>query len=103
MAIGPVGNAIYVNQQTASVASEKNAVQNRFELQNLAAAAAANDKEEEVQEVRPPEENQMVDADREHTKDEAEQEMKRQEKKAKGEEEAEEKEGAPLHRLDIKV
>ncbi|MDX1296011.1 MAG: hypothetical protein R3302_07080 [Sulfurimonadaceae bacterium] len=102
MAIGPVGNAIYVNQQTAAVASEKNAVQNRFELQNLAAAAATNEKEEEVQEVRPPEENQMVDADREHTKEEAEQEMKRQKKEPKEGEEAEE-ETPPLHRLDIKV
>ena len=102
MAIGPVGNAIYVNQQMATVASEKNAQQNRFELQNLAAAAATNEKETEVQEVRPTEENHMVDPDREHTKEEAEQEMKREEHEKEGEEE-EKKETPPIHRLDIKV
>jgi len=102
MAVGPIGNAIYVNQQTATVASEKNAVQNRFELQNLAAAAAVNGREEEVQEVRPPEENQQVDADREHTKEEADEEMKRKKrpKEASGEEPDER---PPLHILDIKV
>jgi len=102
MAVGPIGNAIYVNQQMASVAGEKNAMQNRFELQNLAAAAATNEKEKEVLEVRPPEENQKVDPDREHTKEEAEQEMKRERREPEGEEE-EETPKAPLHRLDIKV
>ena len=95
MAIGPIGNTIYVNQQMAGVASEKNAVLNRFDLQNLAAGAAANEKEKEVQDVRPAEENHMVDPDREHTKEEAEQETKREEKK--------EKTALPLQRLDIKV
>jgi len=38
---GPIGNAIYVNQQTATVASEKNSLQNRVELQNMAAANAS--------------------------------------------------------------
>ena len=102
MAVGPVGNAIYVNQQMATVASEKNAQQNRFELQNLAAAAATNEKEAEVQEVRPAEENHMIDPDREHTKEEAEQEMKREKHEKEGEEE-EKKETPPVHRLDIKV
>lgn len=101
MAIGPVSNAIYVNQQMASVASEKNALQNRFELQNLAAASAINDKEEEIQEVRPPEENQKVDADREHAKHEAEDEMQRNKKQHDEEEEPSEE--APVHHLDIKV
>lgn len=102
MAVGPVGNAIYVNQQIASVASEKNAALNRFELQNLAAAAATNDKEKEVQEVRPTEENHAVDPDREHTKEEAEQEMKR-EKKEQDNSDDEESDEPPLHHLDIKV
>lgn len=102
MAVGPIGNAIYVNQQTALVASEKNAVQNRFELQNLAAAASANEKEKEVAEVRPTEESHMIDPDREHTKEEAEQEMKRGEKEKKEEEKPPEEK--PSERLlDIKV
>ncbi len=102
MAIGPIGNAIYVNQQTAAVASEKNAIQNRFELQNLAATAATNEKKEEVKEVRPPKENHEVDPDREHTKEEAEQEMRR-DRKAPREDEEEEEPRPPLHHLDIKV
>ena len=102
MAVGPIGNAIYVNQQMASVASEKNAVLNRFELQTLAAAAALQEKENEIEEVRPAEENQAVDPDREHTKEQAEQDERRP-----GHEEHPREEAPPplkpLHLLDIKV
>lgn len=100
MALGPIGSAIYVNQQMASVASEKNAVLNRFELQTLAAATAAQEAKKEIEEVRPTEENHAIDPDREHTKEQAEQEERRSEK---GAEEAEEKPLKPLHLLDIKV
>jgi len=99
--IGPIGGAIYVNQQMASVASEKNAVLNRFELQALAAATAAQAEKKEIEEVRPTEENQAVDPDREHTKEQAEQEERRS---SHHEEAAEEpKAQKPLHLLDIKV
>lgn len=100
MALGPIGSAIYVNQQMASVASEKNAVLNRFELQTLAAATAAQEAKKEIEEVRPTEENHAIDPDREHTKEQAEQEERRSEKEG---EEAEEKPLKPLHLLDIKV
>ena len=100
MAIGPIGNTIYVNQQMASVASEKNAILNRFELQTLAAAAAAQAERKEIEEVRATEENHGVDPDREHTKEQAEQEERRPEKK-------EEEEASPpvssFHILDVKV
>lgn len=102
MAIGPIGNAIYVNQQTASVATVQGNQNTRFDLQNLAAQAAANEKDEKVNEVRPTEENQMVDADRERQKDEAEQNNKRSPKKDKeNEEESEPNENK--YKLDIKV
>ncbi|MEA3373096.1 MAG: hypothetical protein U9Q62_05320 [Campylobacterota bacterium] len=102
--VGPVASTIFTNQMTAAVASEKNAVHNRFELQNVAANAITNEKQKEVEEVRPAEENHMVDPDREHTKEESEQEMKRgkkeeEEKKGEGEDE----ETPPIHHLDIKV
>jgi len=100
MALGPIGSAIYVNQQMASVASEKNAILNRFELQTLAAATAAQEAKKEIEEVRPTEENHSIDPDREHTKEQAEQEERRPEKEG---EEAEEKPSKPLHLLDIKV
>lgn len=101
MAIGPIGNAIYVNQQMASVASEQNAILNRFEHQALAAAAASQETRIEIEEVRPTEEIQAVDPDREHTKEQAEQEERHPEKREKSE--AEEKPLKPLHILDIKV
>ena len=72
--IGPIGSAIYVNQQMASVASEKNALLNRFEMQALAAANASQEEKQEIEDVRPPEENHGVDPDREHTKEQAQQE-----------------------------
>lgn len=99
--IGPIGGAIYVNQQMASVASEKTAVLNRFELQALAAASASQEAKKEVEEVRPTEENHGVDPDREHTKEQAEQEEKRSGHKETNEEN--EPPLKPLHILDIKV
>ncbi len=99
--IGPIGGAIYVNQQMASVASEKTALLNRFELQALAAATASQEAKKEIEEVRPTEENQGVDPDREHTKEQAEQEERRSSHHEKKEEEV--IPSKPLHLLDIKV
>jgi len=100
MAIGPIGNAIFVNQQTASVASVQGNQNTRFDLQNVAAQAAANEKEKEVMEVRPAEESHEVDPDRDHQRDEADRETKRNPKE---EHEEEEETQTPLHKLDIKV
>ncbi len=93
MSIGPLGSVIYVNQQIPLVASEKSAIHNRFDLQNLAAAEAANDKQRDVEEVRPTEENHQVDEDREHNKQEAEEETPKEHEKREQEEEK------PPHRL----
>jgi hypothetical protein len=101
MAVGPIGNAIYVNQQTASVASVQNAHNNRVDMQNVFAQAAVNEKDEKVLEVRPTEENHAINPDREHQKQEADEETKRN-KKGETEEEKEESQ-PPLHILDIKV
>ncbi len=101
MAIGPVGNAIFVNQMTANAASVQNAHNNRVDFQNMVAQAAANEKEEKVLEVRPAEENQEVDPDREHQRNEADQENQRNEKKEQ--EESEETNETPRYKLDIKV
>ncbi|MBU0719919.1 hypothetical protein KJ877_01110 [bacterium] len=103
MAIGPIGNAIYVNQQTATVSSVQGNQNNRFDLQNIAAQAAANEKDEKVLEVRPTEENHEVDPDREHEKNEADQETARSKKREKKEEEEEQKSSSSLYKLDIKV
>ena len=99
--IGPIGGAIYVNQQMASVASEKNALLNRFELQALAAATASQEEKQEIEEVRPTEENHGVDSDREHTKEQAQQEERRSPHPEKKEDDS--PPTPPLHILDIKV
>ena len=101
MAIGPIGNAIFVNQQTATASNVQNAHNNRVDFQNMVAQSLANEKEKELMEVRPTEENQQVDPDREHQRQDADEQTKRGEKKEK-EEEQEEQE-YPVHKLDIKV
>jgi len=98
MAIGPIGSAIYTNQQMASVASEQTAQQNKFDLQNVAAAAIINEKDKEVQEVRPTEETGETNEDAERKKREEEENEKNKKK-----EEKEKKSTPPLHMLDIKV
>ena len=103
MAIGPVGNAIFANQMTASVSSVQNAHNNRVDFQNMVAQAAAQDKDEKVLEVRPTEENHEVDPDREHQKNEAEQEMARNENDEESDDEFNGEEEFPIHKLDIKV
>ena len=97
MSIGPIGSAIYTNQQMAAVASEQTSQQNKFDLQNLAAAAIVNEKEKEVQEVRPTEETGETNEDAERKKREEEENQKNKENKDKKEE------TPPLHQLDIKV
>ena len=100
MALGPIGSAIYVNQQMAHVASEQTAKDGRINLENFSAAMAANMQEKEIEKVRPAEENKGVDPDREHQKHEEDEEQKRPPKKAKDEDD-DYPEG--IHHIDIKV
>ena len=103
MAIGPIGNAIFVNQQTAAASNVQNAHNNRVDFQNMVAQTLANEKEKEVAEVRPTEENQQVDPDREHQRQDADEETKRGEKKDSDDEKDDSEEEYPVYKLDIKV
>jgi len=103
MSLGAVGNAIFVNQQTASVASVANSHNSRVDFQNMIAGAAANEKDEKVLEVRPTEENQEVDEDREHQKNEADQEMSRAEHEEPNDEDTEPQNLEGAYKLDITV
>ena len=106
MAVGPIGNAIFVNQQTAHVASVAHDQHNRIDFQNMVAQAIVQDKEEKVLEVRPTEENKEVDPDKEHQKNEADQELQREDFEKKDDDEddfASTDDEFPLHKLDIKV
>ena len=101
MAIGPIGNAIFVNQMTANATALQNAHNNRVDFQNMVAQAAANEKDEKVLEVRPTEENHEVDPDRDHQRDEADRENQRSEKREQ--DETEEVDEDSRYKLDIKV
>ena len=101
MAVGTIGNSIFVNQMTPTVSSVQNAHNNRVDMQNMIAQANVNEKDEKVLEVRPAEENHQLNPDREHTKEEAEQETKRN-PKINHEEEIEIEE-VKHFKLDIKV
>ena len=103
MAVGPIGSAIFTNQMTPVASSTANAHNNRVDFQNMIAQSALNEKDEKVIEVRPAEENQEVDEDREHTRDEADRENQRSEKQDEEDEEDEERHEEPLYKLDIKV
>jgi Tfp pilus assembly protein PilX len=102
MSISAVGNVVFVNQQTASVSPLQGNQNTRFDLQNVAAQAAINEKEKEILDVRPSEENHKTDEDREHQRQDADEETKRTPMKNEHEETEEEREH-PLHTLDIKV
>jgi len=98
--IGPIGSAIFTNQMTPAVASNQNAHTNRVDFQNMIAQSQVQEKDEKVLEVRPAEENQEVDEDREHTRDEAERGSERSEKPEEDEESDPE---LPQYKLDIMV
>ena len=98
--IGPIGSAIFTNQMTPAVATNQNANQNRVDFQNMVAQSQVQDKDEKVLEVRPAEENQEVNEDKDHTRDEADRENERSEKH---EEDEADSQSEPLHILDIKV
>jgi hypothetical protein len=99
--ISPTGSAIFTNQMTPVVANTQGAHTNRVDFQNMVAQAAVQEKDEKVLEVRPAEENQEVDEDREHTRDEADRENERSEHKDSDKEDTTKEE--PLYKLDIKV
>ena len=100
MSVGAIGSAIFTNQMTPVASSAANSHNNRVDFQNMIAQSAVNERDEKVIEVRPTEENQEVDEDREHTRDEADRENQRSEKH---EDEEEQEEDSTLYKLDIKV
>lgn len=103
MAIGPLGNIIYINQNMNVVASKATDQLNRFEVQNFMAAEALKEKDKTVTEVRPTEEAHGIDPDRDKNQP---QEEKDKEEKAKEEEEEESQlhsDTPAIHILDIKV
>jgi len=101
MSVGAIGSTIFTNQMTPVASSTANAHNNRVDFQNMVAQTTINEKDEKVLEVRPTEENQEVDEDREHARDEVDRENQRSEKHE--DEEEQEEEDPTLYKLDIKV
>lgn len=102
MAIGPLGNIIYVNQNMNFAASKLTNQLNRYELQNFLTAEIVNDKDKIVTQVRPAEASHEVHPDRDkgQSKDEKEKEDKEQDET---EEEGPHSDTPNLHILDVKV
>ena len=101
MAIGPVGNAIYVHQNMHIAASKQTDQLSRFEIQNFMAAESLKDKDKEVMDVRPPEASHEIDPDRDQH---ASQEQEKKEHEPQEKKKLHVHSDTPdLHILDIKV
>ena len=94
MSMGVIGSAVYVNQQIVDVASLQNGYNSRIEFQHIMAQVIANEKEQEISDIRPAEENHKVDPDKQYQKDKP---YKQKAYKAKKDIKF------SLHKLDIKV
>lgn len=113
MAVTPLGNSNFINQN-APVVSQVNANQQaRFDMQALMASELATQQNEEIKEVRPMEESYKIDPEKEHERQKSEEEAsefenEEQNAKAKDEENLEdeldsEEESEEPHVLDIKI
>ena len=107
MPVTPIGNTIFINQNMNVVANKQAEVQNRFDLQNLAAMALQEDASEEITQVRPTEETYKIDPEHEHEKkknDERERVFEKDESETSNDESSEEIDDSdPNRRLDIKI
>ena len=66
MAVSPLTNIVFINQNMHVAAGVQSTQFNRYDLQNLVAGALVNEKEKVVEDIRPIEESYKVDPDREH-------------------------------------
>ena len=113
MAVTPLGNSNFINQNAPVVSQVHANQQARFDMQALLAAELATQQNEEIQEVRPMEESYKLDPEKEHERQKNEQEAgefehEEQNAKAKDEEVLEdeldsEEESEEPHVLDIKI
>ena len=103
MAIGPLGNIVFINQNTQVVASQANDQLNRYEVQNFMSAEAMREKEKVVTEVRPPEESHEIDPDRENNQAQEDAQKEHNKQEQKKEQEGLHTDTPNIHILDVKV
>ena len=105
MAITQLHGIVFANQNMHIAASKQIDLQARVDFQNIAAAAAANAKNREIEETRPTEEGKGIEPDREHNKERADEESgeKAEETKIKFDRQKEDEDIPTTHLLDIKA
>jgi len=110
MAVSPLTNIVFINQNMHVAAGVQTAQFNRYDLQNLAAQALVNEKEKIVEKVRPIEESYKVDPDHDHEHEKAKEQEKERENAAKHKSKSDSKENDRVtidedgdHHLDIHV
>ena len=108
MAVSPIGNIVYVNQnQHANVSQQANQI-HKAEFQGLINLNSFSDKLKELQEVRPTQESEAINKDRERESEERESDPREERRKkreavVKAEHEEElERIAKSMHILDIK-
>ena len=101
MAISPLGNIVYINQNMNVAASKVTNQLNRYDLQNFMTAEMVNEKEKIVTEVRPPEESHAIDPDRDKNQPQEEDNAETQEQE--DQEKGPHSDTPNLHILDVKV
>lgn len=113
MAVTPLGNTNFINQNAPVVSQVHANQQARFDMQALLAAELATQQNEEIKEVRPMEESYKIDPEKEHERQKNEQEaseFEHEEQNTKGDEELNLDDGGidddvtgEPHVLDIKI
>ena len=74
MAVTPLGNSNFINQNAPVVSQVHANQQARFEMQSLMTSELATQKNEEIKEVRPMEESYKIDPEKEHERQKSEEE-----------------------------
>ncbi len=106
MSISPISGIIYANQNMQIPASKQIDFQNKLDLQNVMAAEVLNEKEKEIEEVRPTEESYKIDPQNEHEKEKQDEQSGEKEKEAEFLDKIEKNiknKKSNNHLLDIKV
>ena len=113
MAVTPLGNSNFINQNAPVVSQVHANQQARFDMQALMASELATQQNEEIKEVRPMEESYKIDPEKEHERQKSEEEaseFENEEQNAKSESEISLDDGGidddvadEPHVLDIKI
>ncbi|MGP1485572.1 MAG: hypothetical protein ACTTJC_05760 [Campylobacter sp.] len=106
MAVTPLGNTIFINQNANVVSHKAAEVQNRFDLQSAAAFSITEEERKEVEQIRPTEETYKIDPQNEHQKQKNQQEREKSDNDEQNDEsnDAEEQtKETPIHHIDLKI